>query len=141
MSAAKSQKIVTLRVGDERFGLSIFAVRDMLHTQAVQPVPLAPASVAGLLNLRGKPVAALQMHARLGVRATQEPSIMVVVEYEQELVALLVDAVLDIVTVQGSDVHRVSNDPDAQWHGLVTGTLRSDEGTIHLLDLDRLLAA
>ena len=47
-------QLVTIFVGGQMFGLSILQVRDVFLVNSVTPVPLAPAAVAGLYNLRGR---------------------------------------------------------------------------------------
>ena len=47
------QQFVTMTIGNQLFGISVFSVQDILSLHNVTPIPLAPPEVAGALNLRG----------------------------------------------------------------------------------------
>ena len=52
---------VTVTIGDHMFGLPIFRVQDVFVPVGLTRVPLAPPEVAGILNLRGRVVTAIDM--------------------------------------------------------------------------------
>ena len=58
---------VTVYVGETLFGLAIERVHDVFVPSGVTPVPLAPAEIVGLLNLRGRVVTAMSLRRRLGL--------------------------------------------------------------------------
>jgi chemotaxis signal transduction protein len=53
-------------IGDLFFSVPIESVREVLKKASVAPVPGTPATVAGLLNLRGAIVTVLDIRSRLG---------------------------------------------------------------------------
>jgi purine-binding chemotaxis protein CheW len=59
---------VTAMIGGQLFGLPISRVQDVFMPERLTRVPLAPGDVAGVLNLRGRIVTAIDMRARLGLR-------------------------------------------------------------------------
>ena len=54
---------VTVMIGDQLFGLPISRVQDVFVPDRLTRVPLAPPEVAGILNLRGRVVTAIDMRA------------------------------------------------------------------------------
>src|ERR1044071_4671151 len=60
---------VTVTIGDHLFGLPIFRVQDVFVPDRLTRVPLAPPEVAGMLNLRGRVVTAIDMRVRLDLGA------------------------------------------------------------------------
>ena len=56
---------VTVTIGDHLFGLPISRVQDVFVPDRLTRVPLAPPEVAGILNLRGRVVTAIDMRSRL----------------------------------------------------------------------------
>ena len=60
---------VTVTIGDQLFGLPISRVQDVFIPDRLTRVPLAPPEVAGVLNLRGRIVTAIDMRRRLGLPA------------------------------------------------------------------------
>jgi chemotaxis signal transduction protein len=63
-------------LGNQCFAIAAAIVGEVVPVEALTPVPLAPAAVRGLFNLRGTPVAAVDLGAALGltdVPAVEEP--------------------------------------------------------------------
>ncbi|HZH03242.1 MAG TPA: chemotaxis protein CheW [Myxococcaceae bacterium] len=62
---------VTFRVDRERYALPLAAVREVVVPPALfSRVPCAPASVRGVINLRGRVVTVLELRALLGLKAS-----------------------------------------------------------------------
>src|SRR5258708_32060730 len=60
-------KYVTAMIGGQLFGLPISRVQDVFIPELMTRVPLASSDVAGVLNLRGRIVTAIDMRSRLGL--------------------------------------------------------------------------
>src|SRR4051794_27380272 len=84
---------VTVTIGDHLFGLPIFRVQDVFVPDRLTRVPLAPPEVAGILNLRGRVVTAIDMRSRLdlGARDKGAPVMAIGIELRAESYGLLVD--------------------------------------------------
>ena len=63
---AATKEFVTITVCDQICGIDVLKVQDVLGPQKITPVPRADVEVAGLLNLRGRIVTAIDLRARLG---------------------------------------------------------------------------
>src|SRR5258708_32962783 len=86
---------VTATIGDQLFGLPISRVQDVFAPDRLTHVPLAAPEIAGLLNLRGRIVTAIDMRRRLGLPPLQagRPRMAVGIEYKGESYGLLIDAI------------------------------------------------
>src|ERR1700722_8749525 len=86
---------VTLTTGGQLFGLPIERVQDVFKPTRITPVPLAGAEIAGVLNLRGRIVTAIDMRRRLDleVRDNGQAPMAIGIELKGESFGLLVDAV------------------------------------------------
>src|ERR1051326_8818596 len=58
---------VTVMIGGQLFGLPISRVQDVFMPDRVTRVPLSAPEIAGVLNLRGRIVTAIDMRRRLGL--------------------------------------------------------------------------
>ena len=58
---------VTVFIGGQLFGLPIHKVHDVFVPESMTRVPLSAPEVAGVLNLRGRIVTAINMRRRLGL--------------------------------------------------------------------------
>lgn len=134
---ALKQEFVTLRIDDQLFGISVMVVQDVLRRQPISPVPLAPRIVAGSLNLRGRIVTAIDLRKRLGLGEFPQPEKMmkVVVEYQNELFAFMVDGVGDVLSLEMSVMEKSPANMDETWRGVSTGVFKLEDELLVILDV------
>lgn len=133
---------VTVRLGDQLLGLPVLVIHDVLRPQRITPVPRAPEMVAGVMNLRGRIVTAIDMRARLGLppRPADAPAPMcVVVESGGHPYALVVDGVGDVVAVPASAYDATPVTLSPRWRDVSNGVFRLDQGLLVTLDVEALL--
>jgi len=136
-----TQGFVTVMTGGQLFGLKLERVRDVFVPQGLSPVPLAPPEVAGLLNLRGRIVTALDLRRRLGLpdRAAGKPTVAVGIEERGELYGLIVDRVGDVLRLKRSSYEANPVNLDQRWTKVCAGVHRLDHGLMVVLDVDKIL--
>jgi purine-binding chemotaxis protein CheW len=132
---------VTVTIGDHLFGLPIFRVQDVFVPDRLTQVPLAPPEVAGVLNLRGRVVTAIDMRARLdlGSRAPDQPVMAIGIETKGESYGLLVDAVGEVMRLANSACQAKPANLDPQLSRVVAGIYRLEGRLMVMLDVDRVL--
>src|ERR1051325_11741118 len=103
-TAEEITEYVTVTIGDHMFGLPIFRVQEVFVPDRLTRVPLAPPGVAGILNLRGRVVTAIDMRSRLdfGEREAGKPVMAIGIEFKGESYGLLVDAVGEVMQLHNS---------------------------------------
>lgn len=108
VGSGEHRDYVTMSIADQMFGIPVLKVQDVLGTQAITRVPLAPPEVAGSLNLRGRIVTAIDVRPRLGMPKRDEGKnpMSVVVEHDGELYSLLVDSVGEVLSLDTRDYQR-----------------------------------
>lgn len=141
-SAAQHGEFLTVEVAGQMFGIPVLQVSDVLGPQRITRVPLAPAQVAGSLNLRGRIVTAIDVRARLGLAANEghKPKISVVVENGGELYSLLVDNVGEVLALPLDEFERNPPTLDPAWRELSTGIFRLEGKLLLIVDVKRMLA-
>ena len=140
---AAAEMFLTLTVAGQPCGVPVLAVRDVLGSQAITRIPLAPPEVAGSLNLRGRIVTAVDLRRRLGLAPREEGArgaMSAVVEREGELYSLLADEVGEVLPLPRGD--RAPNPPtlDPLWREVSGGVHRLGGRLLILLDVERVLA-
>jgi purine-binding chemotaxis protein CheW len=132
---------VTATVGGQLFGLPISRVQDVFATDRLARVPLAPLEIAGLLNLRGRIVTAIDMRRRLGLEALADdaPRMAVGVESKGESYGLLIDVIGEVLKLPtaGREDNPVNLDPGLAR--VSAGVHRLDGKLLVVLDVDRVL--
>ncbi|MBO6678263.1 MAG: chemotaxis protein CheW [Parvibaculum sp.] len=134
---------VTMTVGGQTFGVPVLNVRDVLSPQCITRIPLAPAEIAGSLNLRGRIVTAIDMRRRLNLPSDgfAERAMAVVVEHDDEPFSLLVDEVGEVLSLPAHRREAVPATLDAQWREVSQGIYRLDEGLLLVLSVASVLGA
>lgn len=133
---------VTLSVADQLCGIPVLSVRDVLGPQIITRIPLAPAEVAGSLNLRGRIVTAIDLRRRLQLPKAPPgiTQMSVVAEQGGELYALLVDQVSEVLSLPVSQFERNPPTLPAEWALYSSGIYRLQGRLLAVLDVGRLLA-
>lgn len=133
--------LVTLTVAGQLCGVPVMAVRDVLGDQAITPVPLAPAEIAGNLNLRGRIVTAIDLRRRLGLpgAATGQRPMSVVAEQGNEYYALLVDEVGEVLTLETNLHEPTPPTLPSALAAFADGVFRLPERLLMVLSVPRLL--
>lgn len=134
---------VTFRINDAHYGVEVMRVSETLGHHARTPVPLAPAGIAGLVNLRGQVVMTVDLRPRLGLEplAPSTESMMIVVEVEDGSISLLVDEVGEVLTLDDDQFETPPDTLPADVRDLITGAFKLDTGLLLTLDVDAALAA
>ena len=141
LSYVNEKEFVTMRVGGQLLGISVLAVQDVLRDQAVANVPLSPPVVAGLLNIRGRIVTAVDMRQRLGLDAQEDgaETMNVVVEYRSELYSLVVDSVGDVYNLPMEEFERSPANLESSWREVAAGVFKMDGELLVILDVENVL--
>jgi purine-binding chemotaxis protein CheW len=132
---------VTVTIGDHMFGLPIFRVQDVFVPVGLTRVPLAPPEVAGILNLRGRVVTAIDMRSRLdfGEREPGTPVMAIGIELKGESYGLLVDAVGEVMQLHNSACEAKPANLDPRLSRVAAGIYRLEGQLMVVLDVDRVL--
>ena len=122
------------------FGLPVETIQTVFEIVSVTAVPLAPAAVLGLVNLRGKIVTAVSLRRRLGDAGRAEPSRLAVgLDHRGESFALVVDEVGDVISLDGGS--QIDNPPHLGSEGAkITAVYRMPDAILPVLDLDWVFA-
>ena len=138
---AENREYLTFRIDEQLFGIPVSAVRDVLGRQTVTPVYLAPNEVAGVLNLRGHIVTAIDVRHILGLgqREPEREEKGIVVDHDGDLYNLAVDSIEDVLMLSADTYEHSMATMDAKWQMVSKGVHRLDESLLVILDVPSLL--
>lgn len=134
--------LLTLLVDGRLCGIPVPRVRDVLRGDQIARVPLAPPGVAGVLNLRGRIVTAVDLRNRLGLPPAESGAggMSVVVEHEGELYSLLADDVREVLSLSADVREDAPATLSEAWREHTSAVHRLEGGLLIELDTERLLA-
>jgi purine-binding chemotaxis protein CheW len=134
-------RLLTFELDEQRFGLPMADVREVVRVAAFVPLPKAPQVIEGVLNFRGSAVPVLDIRARFGLpsRAVRTSDHLVVARAGQRTAAIRVDRVTDLIEAATKDIEDVSVVTPAS--GYVAGVLKLPGDIILIHDLSTFLSA
>ncbi len=141
VGSGENRDYVTMSIGGQLFGIPVLKVQDVLGSQTITRVPLAPVEVAGSLNLRGRIVTAVDVRLRLGLpkRDSEKQAMSVVVEHEGELYSLLVDSVGEVLSLESRDYQRNPPTLNPRLREFSDGIYRLNDSLLVVLSVSSLL--
>jgi purine-binding chemotaxis protein CheW len=82
---------IVLPIGEDRYGIELTDVREVVPEPLLTPVPGAPAAVLGVVNLRGEVVPVLDTARLLGLPPLTHLAFAVIAECDAGLAGLAAD--------------------------------------------------
>lgn len=137
-------QILVFKLGDEEYGVDILQARGIEHLdQGITRVPKAPVFVEGVINLRGEIVPIVDLRKRFGlvIRPIGFDSRVIVVEADNNLVGMIIDAIVEVLRVPVGSIEpapEITKGVDAYY---LTGVAKLDKRLIVLLNLEHALSA
>ena len=107
---AEPAQYLTFMLGSELFAIGILAIKEIIEYDTLTQVPMMPASVRGVINLRGAVVPVMDPMARFGRQpsaVTKRTCIVIVemrVEDERQVIGIVVDAVSEVLDIALTDI-------------------------------------
>jgi purine-binding chemotaxis protein CheW len=121
------------------FGVEVLQVQEIMSEFVVGSVPLAPPTIAGLINHRGQIVTAIDMRKRLDLPAsTIPPARMLVVRCNEETFALLVDKIGDVVAANPKDFEEAPENVNENARELVEGAYKLTDRLLLPLRMEKI---
>jgi purine-binding chemotaxis protein CheW len=140
-NAAASVQFISFSIGDDQYGVDIMAVREIKGWSDITHLPKQPEYVRGVLNLRGAIVPIVDLRCRFGQGLTETTPlhIVIIVQIGGRQVGLIGDRVLDIVSIDASQIQPVPRTAQATTSDFLSGLVTHDNTMIALIDLRNLL--
>lgn len=142
MSAQASFEYVSVQIGGQLFGVEVDEIREVFSPQDITGVPRSPSEVAGLLNLRGRIVTAVDARQRLGLPARDAGAPVMALGLEQgsELFGVLVDEVGEVMRLKADTLEPSPAHLDPTWRNLLKGVHRLEGDLLAVLDIRALIS-
>lgn len=107
---ADTQQHLTFMLGGEMYAVGILNVKEIIEYGQLTEIPMMPAFIRGVINLRGAVVPVIDLAARFGGRQTEigRRTCIVIVEMKTEdsrqEIGIVVDAVSEVVEIAPGDI-------------------------------------
>jgi purine-binding chemotaxis protein CheW len=142
----KGGKFLTFLMANEKYGLEILKVREIIGMMNVTSVPMTPAFVRGVINLRGKVIPVIDLRLKFGMEAkgdTERTCIILVhlASTTQEItMGIIVDEVSDVLDINQDQIEPPPSFGPNIRTDFILGMGKVDQKVMTMLDIDRVLS-
>lgn len=132
---------VTFQLGHEVYGVLVKQVREILRINNISPVPGAPDYIVGITNIRGNVVSVIDGRRRINLPPAEytDLSRMIVMESEDDIVAVVVDNVTDIIDLPESAIDSSPKLNKSNNSKYVSGVIANSKQLIIILDSEKFI--
>jgi len=143
MSAQSSalMQLVSFNLGNELFCVPIANIQEIIRYADMIKVPKAPDFIEGIINLRGKVIAVIDMKKRFNMPSADKThqSRIIVGEVGGARVGFAVDSVSKVLRIEAANVEKVPAMVSGVDSKFIQGVAR-EKGTMYIiLNLDKIL--
>lgn len=141
-----THQYVTFALGTDVYGIELPRVRELVGALEVTRLPQTKPFIRGIVGIRGKVLAVIDLRVKLGMPAAPVTgkSITILVRLtagtSSQLVGLLVDEVLEVVTIADASIEPPPNLYSELRVSFVSGIAKLGERLAVLLNIDSLLS-
>lgn len=138
MNITNTKQFSTFYLDGLLFGVESQEIQEVLRAVELTEVPLAAEVIAGLMNLRGQIVAAIDLRGRLKLeKRAADTATAVVIHTSEGPVALMVDDIGDVVEVNDATFERAPETLKEAVRGIVTGVHKLEGQLMHVVNTSR----
>jgi purine-binding chemotaxis protein CheW len=143
----KGGKYLTFKLGLEEYGLELVRVREIIAPIDINPVPLAPEYIRGVMNLRGRVIPVVDLRRKFGMQPTDDHDRKCIIVCDvlrndhPILMSILVDAVSEVLHIGAADIEDAPTFSTGVETSFIHGIAKAKNGVKILLDIDIVLSA
>ncbi|MCP1661404.1 MAG: purine-binding chemotaxis protein CheW [Methanocalculus sp. MSAO_Arc1] len=128
-SIAGSIQVVEFILGDEKFAIDLFEVREVVEYTRISALPNSPSYIKGIIDLRGEITTIIDLKERLNIRSSdraEEESRIIVLDENitKKKVGIMVDDVLSVSTFEMSQVDETGAADDTDEDSCILGIIK-----------------
>ncbi|MRW86013.1 chemotaxis protein CheW [Pseudoduganella sp. FT26W] len=135
-----ADEFLTFTLGSEQYGLSLTNIQELRSYERVTQLLNLPDYVKGVINLRGVIVPVIDLRIKLGTGTPiyDQFTSVIVINHNARVVGMVVDSVLDVVTLTPADIRPPPEIAATQAAAYISGIGSSENRLLVLLDVARL---
>ncbi|ADB58427.1 chemotaxis protein CheW [Archaeoglobus profundus] len=143
LKGGETIQVIVFSLGEERYGVDITQVREIIRPTKITRIPNAPDFVEGVINLRGQITTIINLRKRFGLppKEIDNDTRIIVVEYNDAVIGMMVDTVNEVKYLTSDDIEPlpsiVTSRSEAKF---LKGVGKLPDGLLILIDLNKVLS-
>ena len=144
--AGAPQQYLTFLLGGEMFALAILNVKEIIEYGNLTEIPMMPAYIRGVINLRGAVVPVVDLAARFGGQQGDvgRRTCIVIIEVQQadtrQDLGIMVDAVSEVLEIPGTEIEPPPSFGAKIRADFIAGMGKVSGKFVIILNIDRVLS-
>ena len=137
----EKKQYIVVYIGNERYGIDIQYVDNIVRKQRITRVPKAQDYFPGVINIRGEIIPVMSLRVRFGLNQdefTNHTRILIIKIEPQAAVGIIVDEVKNVVTLSEDEIDHVTNTDDEKAI-YISGVGKHEEGLVTILNLQNVI--
>lgn len=147
-ATVEQKQYLTFTLGGEMFSISILCIREIIWYANLTEVPMMPACIRGVINLRGAVVPVMDLSNRFGKTATAvtKSTCIIIVEVdtaadgEHQSMGVVVDAVQAVLEIPSSEIEPPPTFGSKIRSDFIEGIAKVNGKFVILLDVKQVLS-
>jgi purine-binding chemotaxis protein CheW len=147
-AVVEHKQYLTFMLGSEMFSLSILCIREIIWYANLTEVPMMPACIRGVINLRGSVVPVMDLSTRFGRAPTvvaKSTCIVIVevqgqIEGERQNMGVVVDSVSAVLEIPSTEIEPSPSFGAKIRSDFIEGIAKVNGRFVILLDVNRVLS-
>ncbi len=145
-AAGEAHQYLTFQLSGEMYAVGILNVKEIIEYGQLTEIPMMPAFIRGVINLRGAVVPVVDLAARFGHTQSEigKRTCIVIVEVRQEDsrhdLGIMVDAVSEVLEIPGSEIEPAPSFGAKIRADFIAGMGKVAGKFVILLDIQRVLS-
>ncbi|WP_309119108.1 chemotaxis protein CheW [Paenibacillus sp.] len=136
----ETEQFVELRIGDEKYAITIYKIKEIIRIPRITYVPGAGSQFKGIINLRGDVLPVIDLGETLGTRCDPEQKrarIIVIQDEGESLLGVIVDEVIKVTRYRELRPLPVSA---KGANSRLSGIGVAEQGMVGILDIDKFIS-
>jgi len=135
-------KYLTFFLAGEEYGVEILKVQEIIGMMTITPVPRTPHFIRGVINLRGKVIAVVDLRRKFDMESKEqtEETCIIVVQTAGIQIGCVVDKVSEVLDISAEEIEEAPSfgaDVNTEY---ILGIGKSQGKVKLLLDIDKVLS-
>lgn len=141
---SKISRFSVFIIAEKLFGIELSYVDEVITLPKISKIPSSPRNILGVFSLRGTILTLITINEILGmpILEIEEEKMVLVVEYQNQRIGIIVEKVLDVVNVDEAEIQLPSRDMSHKMARNIIGLYDKEGiGIINLLNLSEVLGS
>jgi purine-binding chemotaxis protein CheW len=136
------KQYVRLLLAEDKYGIDIMDIEEILRMVDITTVPKAPSFVEGIINLRGRVIPIVDLRKKMGLMASDftNATRIIVVNLSGRKIGFIVDNVEDVLRVSSDVVDKAPSASTGADTKYIQGVAKTEQGMVIILDVHKVFS-